>query len=105
MIRHVVMWKFKEQAEGKSKKENMELVKERLYALLPVIREIKKMEIGIDATGLETSMDLMLLTEFDNMADLKTYAVHPEHVKVATYVRSVVEMRSVLDCDLEEERK
>ena len=82
----------------------MALVKEQLYALVPVIPEIKKMEVGIDVTGAETSMDLMLLTEFDSMADLKTYAVHPEHVKVATYVRSVVEMRSVLDCDLGEDR-
>ena len=43
MIRHVVMWKFKENAEGKTKEENMAIVTEKLYALLPVISELKKM--------------------------------------------------------------
>ncbi len=104
MIRHVVMWKFKDSAEGKSKRENMEIVREQLYGLLPLIPQIKRMEVGFDMTGADTSMDLMLLTEFDTAADLKTYAVHPDHVKVATYVRSVVEARAVLDCDLEEDR-
>ena len=38
MIRHVVMWKFKAEAEGKTREENMAIVRERLYALLPVLR-------------------------------------------------------------------
>lgn len=100
MIRHVVMWKFKENAEGKSKKENMEWVREHLYALVPIISEIKKMEIGFDITGSDMSMDLMLLTEFDSVEDMKKYAVHPEHLKVSKYVCSVVETRVVLDCEI-----
>ena len=100
MIRHVVMWKFKESAEGKTKIENMEWVREHLYALLPIIPEIKKMEIGYDVNKTEMSMDLMLLTEFDSLDTLKTYAVHPEHVKVSTYVRKVIETRVVLDCEI-----
>lgn len=100
MIRHVVMWKFKESAEGKTKLENMEWVREHLYALLPVIPEIKKMEIGFDVNHTDASMDLMLLTEFDSLDTLSTYAVHPEHLKVSTYVRRVVESRVVLDCEI-----
>ena len=100
MIRHVVMWKFKEIAEGKSKAENTEWVKENLYALLPIIPEIKRMEIGIDITGSDMSMDLMLLTEFDSVESMKTYANHPEHLKVSAYVRKVIETRVVLDCEI-----
>lgn len=100
MVRHVVMWKFKNEAEGKTKLQNMETVREQLYALLPIIPEIKRMEIGFDVTGSEASMDLMLLTEFDTLETLKIYAVHPEHQKVATYVRKVVESRVVLDCEI-----
>lgn len=100
MIRHVVMWKFQSEAEGKTKAENMAWVKEHLYALLPIIPEIKKMEIGTDVSGTEMSMDLMLLTEFDTMDALKTYAVHPEHLKVSGYVRKVIESRVVLDCEI-----
>ena len=100
MVRHVVMWKFKNEAEGKSKIENMEAVREQLYALLPIIPEIKRMEIGFDMTGSEASMDLMLLTEFESLDTLRTYAVHPEHLKVSTYVCRVVESRVVLDCEI-----
>ena len=100
MIRHVVMWKFKESAEGKTKEQNMEWVKESLYALLPIIPEIKRMEIGFDVNHTDASMDLMLLTEFESLDTLRTYAVHPEHLKVSTYVSRVVESRVVLDCEI-----
>lgn len=100
MIRHVVMWKFKAEAEGKTREENMEIVKNSLFALLPVISELKKMEIGLDITHSDMSMDLMLLTEFDSVEDMTAYAQHPEHLKVSTYVRKVVETRVVLDCKI-----
>ena len=99
MIRHVVMWKFKELAEGKSKLENMEAVRDSLYALMPVIAEIKRMEIGFDVKHTDASMDLMLLTEFDTLDTLQTYAVHPAHLAVADYVRKVTDSRVVLDCE------
>ena len=100
MIRHVVMWKFKAEAEGESKENNMQTVKDMLYSLVPRIPEIKRMEIGFDVTHSNASMDLMLLTEFDSIEDLKTYAVHPDHLEVAGYVGKVVESRVVLDCEI-----
>lgn len=100
MIRHVVMWKMKEAAEGKTKAENMEWIREHLYALLPLIPEIRRMEIGFDVSGTDMSMDLMLLTEFDSLDTLHTYAVHPEHLKVTSYVCKVIETRVVLDCEI-----
>jgi len=100
MIRHMVMWKLKENGEGRTKQENMEWIREHLYALLPVIPEIKRMEIGFDITGSDMSMDLMLLTEFDTVEDMKRYAEHPEHLKVSAYVRKVIETRVVLDCEI-----
>ena len=100
MIRHIVMWKFKEEAEGKTKQENMEKAREMLYALLPVIPEIKRMEIGLDVSKTDMSMDLCLLTEFDSKETLAYYATHPEHLKVSKFVRSVIESRVVLDSEL-----
>ena len=100
MIRHVVMWKFKEEAEGKNKLQNMEAVREKLYALVPIIPEIKRMEIGFDAKHTDASMDLMLLTEFDSMEALATYAEHPDHLEVGKYVRAVTDTRVVLDCEI-----
>ena len=100
MIRHVVMWKFKQEAEGKNKEENMQAAKDMLYSLVPRISEIKRMEIAFDVTHSNASMDLMLFTEFESTEDLKVYAVHPDHLAVAAYVGKVVESRVVLDCEI-----
>ena len=100
MVKHIVMWKFKENAEGKTKEENMAFVRDSLYALRGVIDEIKSMEIGIDVTHSDMSMDLALITEFESVETMKAYAVHPEHVKVSTYVRKVIESRVVLDYNM-----
>ena len=100
MIRHIVMWKFKENAEGKTKAENMQLVKDSLLALVDVIPEICSMEIGMDITHSDMSMDLALITEYRSVADMKVYAEHPEHKKVSAYVRRVIESRVVLDFEI-----
>lgn len=100
MVKHIVMWKFKESAEGRSAVENMALVKDSLYALVGVIDEIKKMEVGIDISHKNGSMDLALITEFESVEALGVYAVHPEHLKVVDLVRKVTETRVVLDYNM-----
>ena len=100
MIKHIVMWKFKDEAEGQSREANMAKAKEILFALEPIIPELKKMEIGKDITHSDMSMDLVLLTEFETVEDMKTYAVHPEHLKVSKFIRSVIESRRVIDYNM-----
>ncbi|MBR3867187.1 MAG: Dabb family protein [Clostridia bacterium] len=99
MIRHVVMWKFKEEAEGKTKAENMQIVRDSLFALLPIIPEIKLMEIDCDIMHTEMSYDMMLTTEFASVEEMKVYAEHPAHKKVQEFVKAVREARIVLDCE------
>ena len=100
MIRHVVLWKFKDSAQSASKEENMKLASERLYALRPIIPELRRMEIGADISHTEMSYDLFLLTEFDSVEDMKIYAEHPAHKEVSKFIRSVIESRVVLDCEI-----
>jgi len=96
MIKHVVLWKFKDE----NKAENMAHAKEILLALPAIIPEIKKMEVYADTLHSEASFDLMLETEFLSMEDLGTYTVHPEHQKVSKFIRSVIESRVVLDAEI-----
>ena len=100
MIKHIVMWEFKDIAEGKTKEENIAIVRDSLYALVGKIDKIKRMELGVDISHTDMSMDLVLLTEFERVEDLKAYAVDPEHVKVSDYVRKVIETRVVLDYEI-----
>ena len=91
------MWKFKEEAEGRTKLENMKLVRDRLYALVPIVPEIKAMEIGFDFSQTPMSYDMMLYTEFETKEDLDIYAVDGEHAKVKKIVAATTEARVVLD--------
>ena len=96
MIKHVVMWRFKEE----NKEANKQKAREILLALPAIIPEIKKMNVYFDALGKEAAMDVMLEVEFDNAEALATYAVHPEHLKVSGFIRSVIESRVVLDAEI-----
>jgi len=97
MLKHIVMWQFKDEAEGRSKKENCARVKEMLEALPARIPFIRKLEVGLNAYASSMSADMVLVTEFDSKGDLDLYAVHPEHVKVSEYVGKVRNTRIVCD--------
>ena len=100
MIKHIVMWNFKDSAEGKSKLENMEIVRDLLNSLPPLIPEIKKLETGFDVSHTSASADFCLITEFDDINALNVYIGHPEHVKVGVYVRKVIETRKSIDFEI-----
>lgn len=100
MIKHVVMWKFKDEAEGRTRMENMEMIRERLLALPPVIPTIKKMEIGFDVRHTAASADLVLCTEFEDLASLEAYITHPAHVAVGDSLLRVIDTRAVVDYEI-----
>lgn len=84
MIRHIVMWKFKE-----GERENMLLFRERLLALKGQIPEIRAMEVGVNINPSERSYDAVLISEFDSMEALKAYSVNPLHVAVSDFCKSI----------------
>jgi hypothetical protein len=97
MLKHVVMWRLKESAEGRTKAENAVYVKEMLDLLPYRIKEIKNLEVGINVFHTPSSYDLILMVDFANVLDLQAYQANPEHVKVADYVLRVRETRAVVD--------
>jgi len=98
MIVHIVMFKFKEENFDKNIKE----VTTKLNALVPLIPELKCLEVGIDFSKSERSFDLSLYSTFSSKEDLKIYAVHPEHLKVVELIKSVTIESKVVDYVLEE---
>ncbi len=100
MLRHVVMWNFKDEAEGKTRAENCALIKKMLEALPSSIPFILRLEVGINEFPSPMAADMVLVTEFASRDDLDLYAVHPEHVKVSDYVSKVRVSRSVVDYHL-----
>lgn len=97
MLKHVVMWQFKDSAEGKTKAENCAYIKARLEALPAKIPSIRSLEVGINAYPGAMAFDMVLITEFETKDDLDLYAAHPDHVAVSEYVGKVRISRAVVD--------
>lgn len=95
MVRHIVFWTLKEEAEGRTKWENAKIIKERLEALVGVIDGLVDAEVGINENGGE--YDAVLLSTFESMDALKAYDVHPEHEKVRAFVKKVNVSRVAAD--------
>ncbi len=97
MIKHIVMWKLKDFAEGANKKENAEKIKAQLEGLKSKIKEVKTLEVGFNFNDSADSYDIALCAEFDSVADLKKYQKHPEHIKVGDYIINLRLDRKVVD--------
>ena len=97
MLRHIVMWRFAEEACGHTKQENMDIVKDGLMSLVGVVPSLRSAEVGQDVLHSDMSFDLCLICDFDDLDGMLEYKVHPEHVKVASYIARVKTERVVID--------
>ena len=61
------------------------------------IKEIVKIEVGIDFNKSEQAYDIVLYSEFNCKEDLDSYQINPKHVEVASYVKKVTNSRIVAD--------
>ena len=98
MIKHIVFFQLADQAEGKTKAENAQMIKEGLENLIHLIPELKKIEVGINHPESPASnYDIALYSEFDSVEGLNTYQEHPEHKKVGAYIGKVKTGRACVD--------
>jgi len=94
---HLVFFKFKPEAAGRSAEENAAELVRRLQDLPARIPEIRELSAGTDISRSPASFDLGLYTAFDSPEDLETYRVHPDHQKVIEFVRETTSDRAVVD--------
>ena len=100
MVKHVIVWTLKDEYSASEKENIKKDIKEGLEGLKAKVPGI--VEIKVYINGLESSnTDLILDSTFENEDALKGYAVHPEHVKVATEkVRPFTSIRSCFDYEI-----
>lgn len=96
MIKHIVMWKFKDEVT----KEDKLKMKHQLESLKCVVPSLIDIEIGMDVLGGDASKDMVLYSEFASMDDLKAYATHPAHLAVVDFVKPLVAERAVVDYEV-----
>jgi hypothetical protein len=99
MIRHIVLWKLAESAEGAVKLENAQKMKVMLEGMKSRIPEIRMIEVGINCNTNE-AWDVSLISEFDNLADLMVYQNHPEHHGCVQFISKVRVDRAAMDYEV-----
>lgn len=100
MVKHIVFWKLKDEANGLSKSENAAEIKRRLEALNGQIEGLLKLEVGMDFLGSAESADLVLYSEFTNKEALDFYANHPLHKAVMPFIAEARSERRVVDYEV-----
>lgn len=96
MVKHIIIWNFKEDLTAADKARYAAEIKAGLEGLMGRIDGLA--EIKVYTEGLPSSNgDLMLDSTFVSKEALEGYQSNPEHLKVAAIVRSVTAHRSCFD--------
>ena len=93
MLTHLVVWKYRSDTSLTTREEHVE----RLRALQSIVAGIESLKVGFDVLRLPRSYDTGLVAIFRDRATLDAYTVHPEHVKVADFGRSISELVASVD--------
>ena len=97
MMKHIVMWTLKEEANGQSASANAKVMTDMLQALPGLIPELRYLEVSTRIAQASPACDMVLYTEFDTQEDLDAYQIHPEHQKCVAFIKDVVADRRVVD--------
>ena len=94
MVKHIILWKLKEEYNCDEVKKEMKIALEGLRGKIPGLLDIR-----VQTDKLESSnVDVMLDSVFEDEEALRGYAVHPLHVAAAdTKVRPFTETRACMD--------
>jgi len=93
MLTHIVVWKYRADTEQFAREEHVTLLR-NLASMIP---EVQSLSVGFDTLHLPRSYNTGLVATFADRAALDAYTVHPEHVKVAEFGRSISEHVASVD--------
>jgi heme-degrading monooxygenase HmoA len=100
MIKHIVMWKLKEEAEGADRATNAREMKRRLDDCASIVPGIIKFEVTLAQPDLEATYDVVLYSEFADRAALAAYIAHPVHQAVVPFIGAIREGRQCMDYEI-----
>ncbi len=102
MIKHIILWKIKEEYIEEEKQVIRQNAKRELEGLAGKIEGL--LTVSVEARPLTSSnADLMLYSEFRDVEALAAYQKNPLHQAVAnTFVRPFMCQRLCLDCPKDE---
>lgn len=99
MVKHIVLFKLKDEVPPEEKLVVMTEFKAAIEALPAKISVIRKIEVGLNMNPGET-WNIALYSEFDTLEDVKYYATHPDHVAAGKILAEAKENRACVDYEL-----
>lgn len=97
MIKHIVLFRFKDSADKTGQMLNIKNELENLPAIIP---ELKEIHIDLNINSAE-KWDMSLEAIVDTMQDLDTYANHPAHQQIVkNRIAPIKEERACVDYQL-----
>src|SRR3954462_3508968 len=100
MLKHIVMWKLKEHAEGGDRAANAAKMKSMLDGCATLVPGILKFEAALAQPGLEATYDVILYSEFASKEALAEYAAHPTHKAIIPFIGAVRDERQCMDYEI-----
>ncbi len=85
MLIHIVCWRYKPEVTEAEREDH----RSRLRSLSAAIGCVRDLSVGADILHLDRSFDTGLVVEFDDLAGLDEYTVHPDHQAVAALGREL----------------
>lgn len=99
MVKHIVLWNFKEEltaeeriVAGEQIKHNLEVLKTQIAGVTELKVEINEME--------GSNKDIALLSVFESADALAAYQIHPAHVQAGQYIKTVTTDRVCFDYEM-----
>lgn len=97
MVKHVILWKLKDElsaAEKETVKKGIKVGLEGLLGKIDGLTEIRVFTQGLPSSNCDVALDCTFTSE----SALQGYSVHPEHVRVANaFVRPYTAVRTCFD--------
>lgn len=101
MLRHIVMYKFKAEAEGRTKAENLVIAAKLGEEMGRSIPQLRYFQCGIGSDNqVESNYDVTLICDLDDFDALAEYKKNPAHKAFGTHCHAVCESRAAIDFEL-----
>ncbi len=98
MVKHIILWKLREDLTEAEKENVKRGIKEGLEGLKGQVPGLLEIQVNIDGRLDSSNCDVMLDSTLESAEALKGYACHPAHVAVADgKVRPYTCQRTCLD--------
>lgn len=99
MVKHIVLFKLKNDIPEETRRTAALRFKEAIEALPTKIDVIRNIEVGLNINPGET-WTIALYSEFDTLDDVRAYATHPDHVAAGKLLAEVRESRACVDYEI-----